>query len=123
MTDQIFEPPVYTYRVKEVVKVIDGDTIDVQLDIGFASYLRKRLRFLGVDTYEVRGDEREKGLLAKARLIEMLGAADQIYVQTVMDSKGKYGRVLAWVWVENNGKLTLVNTQLIEEGHGVAYPI
>ena len=120
---QVFEPPVYTYRVKEVVKVIDGDTIDVQLDIGFASYLRKRLRFLGVDTYEVRGDEKEKGLLAKARLIEVLDAADQIYVQTVMDSQGKYGRLLAWVWVENDGKLTLVNTQLIEEGHGVAYPV
>ena len=120
---QVFEPPVYTYRVKEVIKVIDGDTIDVQLDIGFASYLRKRLRFLGVDTYEVRGDEKEKGLLAKARLIEVLDAADQIYVQTVMDSQGKYGRLLAWVWVENDGKLTLVNTQLIEEGHGVAYPV
>lgn len=119
---QVFEPPVHTYRVKKVVKVIDGDTIDVQLDVGFASYLRKRLRFLGVDTYEVRGAEKEKGLLAKARLIEMLDAADQIYVQTVMDSQGKYGRLLAWVWVENDGELTLVNTQLIEEGHGVVYP-
>lgn len=120
---QVFEPPVYTYRVKEVVKVIDGDTIDVQLDIGFSSYLRKRLRFLGVDTYEVRGDEKEQGLLAKARLQEMLDSADNIYVQTVMDSQGKYGRLLAWVWTENDGELTLLNTQLIEEGHGVAYPI
>lgn len=123
MIDQVFEPPVYTYRVKEVVKVIDGDTIDVQLDIGFASYLRKRLRFLGVDTYEKRGEERELGLAAKARLEEILASADNIYVQTVMDSRGKYGRVLAWLWVETAGELTLVNNQLIVEGHGVAYPI
>lgn len=120
---QVFEPPVYTYRVKEVVKVVDGDTIDVQLDIGFASYLRKRLRFLGVDTYEKSGEDREKGLAAKARLEEILGAADKIYVQTVMDSQGKYGRLLAWVWVEVDGEVSLVNTQLITEGHGVAYPV
>lgn len=116
-----FQQPTYTYRVKEVVKVIDGDTIDVQLDIGFASYLRKRLRFLDVNTWEKYGVEKEKGLAAKARLEEMLSAADNIYVQTVIDSQGKYGRVLAYVWVETAGVLTLVNTQLIEEGHGVAY--
>lgn len=122
MTQQ-FQYPSYTYRVKEVVKVIDGDTIDVALDVGFASYLRKRLRFMGVNTWEVRGAEREKGLIAKARLEEILNAADRVYVQTIMDSQGKYGRVLAYVWVETGDAVTLVNTQLIEEGHGVEYMV
>lgn len=118
-----FQRPTYTYRVKEVVKVVDGDTIDVQLDVGFASYLRKRLRFMGVNTWEKSGAEKEKGLLAKARLEELLDGADNIYVQTIMDSQGKYGRVLAYVWVETAGVVTLVNTLLIEEGHGVEYMV
>jgi len=118
-----FQRPTYTYRVKEVVKVVDGDTIDVALDVGFASYLRKRLRFMGVNTWEKSGDEKEKGLLAKARLEELLAGADNIYVQTIMDSQGKYGRVLAYVWVETAGVVTLVNTLLIEEGHGVEYMV
>jgi len=118
-----FQRPTYTYRVKEVVKVVDGDTIDVQLDVGFASYLRKRLRFMGVNTWEKSGAEKEKGLLAKARLEELLDGADNIYVQTIMDSQGKYGRVLAYVWVETADVVTLVNTLLIEEGHGVEYMV
>lgn len=118
-----FQRPTYTYRVKEVVKVIDGDTIDVQLDVGFATYVRKRLRFMGINTWEKSGAEKEKGLLAKARLEELLDGADNIYVQTIMDSQGKYGRLLAYVWVETTDKLTLVNTLLIEEGHGVEYMV
>lgn len=118
-----FQRPTYTYRVKEVVKVIDGDTIDVQLDVGFATYVRKRLRFMGINTWEKSGAEKEKGLLAKARLEELLDGADNIYVQTIMDSQGKYGRLLAYVWVETTDKLTLVNTLLVEEGHGVEYMV
>lgn len=122
MTEQVFQPPVYTYKVKEVTKIVDGDTIDVNLDVGFEFYVHKRLRFLGIDTYEVRGDEREQGLVAKARLAEIIESADRLYVQTKMDGEGKYGRVLAWLWVEKGGELTNVNVQLLEEGHGVAYP-
>ena len=59
METPTFTKPVYCYRVVEVVKVVDGDTCDVLLDVGFHTYLRKRLRFLGIDTWEVRGDERE----------------------------------------------------------------
>ena len=109
--------PNYTYRAT-VVKIVDGDTIDVDLDVGFNTTMRKRLRFLGIDTYEVRGVEKEQGLVAKARLTEMLNQADQIYVQTVMDAKGKYGRVLAYVWTETDGALMNVNEQLLVEGHG-----
>jgi len=112
--------PNYTYRAT-IVKVVDGDTVDVDLDVGFNTTIRKRLRFVGIDTYEVRGDEREQGLLAKARLIEMIELSDNIYVQTVMDATGKYGRVLAYFWTETDGAIVNVNEQLIIEGHGVPY--
>lgn len=119
--------PHYTYKAT-VVKVVDGDTIDVDIDVGFHTTLRKRLRFLGIDTWEVRGEEKEKGLIAKARLQEVLDQAESIYVQTVMDATGKYGRVLAWVWTvmptswsESGEHITNVNELLLKEGHGTAY--
>lgn len=109
--------PNYTYRAT-VNRVIDGDTIDVDLDVGFNTTMRKRLRFLGIDTWEVRGSEKPQGLIAKARLEEMLQTSDKIYVQTVMDARGKYGRVLAFLWTETDGVLVNVNEQLLAEGHG-----
>lgn len=121
METPLFTKPVYCYRVAKVLKVVDGDTADVLLDVGFSTYMRKRLRFMGIDTWETRGEEREQGLIAKARLIEILEAADAIYVQTEMDAKGKYGRVLAWLWVEKDATVTNVNEQLILEGHGTEY--
>ena len=109
--------PNYTYRAT-VVKIVDGDTIDVDLDVGFYTTMRKRLRFLGIDTWEVRGAEKEQGLVAKARLTEIIQSSDNIYVQTIMDAKGKYGRVLAYLWTETDGVLVNVNEQLLAEGHG-----
>ena len=117
----VFTKPVYIYRVVEVVKVVDGDTIDVLLDVGFHTYLQKRLRFLKIDTWEVRGEEREQGLVAKARLIELLDESDAVYVQTVMDARGKYGRVLAWLWTEKDSVMTNINDQLLVEGHAQLY--
>lgn len=118
-----FTHPVYVYRVLEITKVVDGDTIDVVLDLGLHVRIHRRLRFMGIDTWEVRGEEREKGLAAKSRLQEMLDAGEKIYVQTVMDSEGKYGRVLAWLWVETNGQPLCLNEQLVLEGHGVEYSV
>jgi len=117
-----FTKPVYCYRVVKIIKVVDGDTCDVLLDVGFSTYIRKRLRFLGIDTWEVRGVEREEGLVAKARLQELLDAAENVYVQTEMDSQGKYGRVLAWLWVQVGATITNVNETLLLEGHGEVYP-
>ena len=112
-----FEQPSYTYRAK-VVKVIDGDTIDVELDVGFNTHIYKRLRFLGIDTWEVRGEEKPKGLIAKARLEELV-QDQELYVQTVMDGEGKYGRVLAWLWIDTDNGMVNVNNLLLEEGHGL----
>jgi micrococcal nuclease len=121
MEAPVFTKPVYIYRVVKVVKVVDGDTIDVLLDVGFHTYLQKRLRFLKIDTWEVRGEEREQGLLAKDRLIELLDESDAVYVQTVMDARGKYGRVLAWLWTEKDSAMTNINDQLLIEGHAQLY--
>ena len=116
----VFTKPVYCYRVVEVIKVVDADTCDVLLDVGFHTYLRKRLRFLGIDTWEIRGEEREKGLIAKKRLEELLSDSDEIYVQTEMDAKGKYGRVLAWLWTEKDATITNINEKLLLEDHGTS---
>lgn len=116
-----FAPPNYVYRV-EVERIIDGDTIDVRIDVGFKTFVFKRLRFLGINAFEVHGEEKEKGLAAKARLEELLSQADNVYIQTVMDATGKYGRVLAWIWTDVDGVMNNVNEILLEEGHGVVYP-
>lgn len=116
-----FEYPNYVYRAK-VVKIVDGDTIDVDLDIGFNTTVRKRLRFYGIDTWETRGVEKAKGNVAKAALALKLSDADDIFVQTVMDATGKYGRVLAWVWTVTDDDVECVNRVMLVEGHGTEYP-
>ena len=116
-----FQYPPYIYRC-EIVKVIDADTVDVNIDVGFGISVHKRLRFMNFDAWEVRGEEREKGLLAKARLQELIDTGENFFVQTVMDATGKYGRVLAWLWVEKpGGPLQNVIEILLEEGHGTEY--
>lgn len=114
-----FQKPTYTYR-GWVEKIVDGDTIDVRLDVGFDTHIYKRLRLLGVDTWELRGDEKEKGQIAKefvhTRLVNQ--AQREVYVQTKMDARGKYGRVLAWVWYRSVGDYICLNEVLLQEGHG-----
>jgi len=115
-----FVHPAYTYKCK-VIKVVDGDTLDVVIDVGFSTNITKRLRLFLIDAWEIRGVEKEKGLAAKKRLQEIVDSATQVYVQTIMDSVGKYGRVLSWVWVETNKELSNVNETLLNEGHGTIY--
>lgn len=116
-----FSIPNYTYRV-ELVRVIDGDTIDVDIDLGFNIRAQKRLRFLDIDTSELRGGTEESKAHARAardRVQELLGSAHKIYVQTVMDSTGKYGRLLAHIWYESPTMTQIpvcLNEQLIQEG-------
>lgn len=111
-----FHTPNYCYRTT-VVRVIDGDTMDVDLDVGFNTTMRKRLRFMGMNAWEIKGEEKGKGLMAKMFLEQLIESADQVVVQTVMDAKGKYGRVLAYVWVLKDNAVLNVNQLLVEEGH------
>ena len=114
--------PDYTYRIKEVVRVIDGDTVDVLIDLGFYLSARKRIRFLNIDTYELRGGTTETKTLAKAakaRLIELLATPEaKVYIKTKMDDTGKYGRLLGKLYVIRNsdGFIIDINHVLLEEG-------
>ena len=114
----------YEYKVK-VVRVIDGDTVDVDIDLGFGIWLRKeRVRIMGIDTPESRTrDKVEKafGLASKAKLKELLKNGAILKTQVSKkgeDMKGKFGRILGDFILEDDRKVTEV---LIEEGHAVAY--
>ena len=114
----------YTYKI-EVIKVIDGDTIDAKIDLGFDVAVKKRIRFMGINTPEARTrdlEEKARGLAAKARVKELLSEADEI--QLISHGVGKFGRCLGELNLCNSeGGLTLVNLnkKLIEEGHAVVY--
>ena len=114
----------YEYKVK-VVRVIDGDTVDVDIDLGFGIWLRKeRVRIMGIDTPESRTrDKVEKkfGLASKAKLKELLKNGSILKTQVSKkgeDMKGKFGRILGDFILDDGRKVTEV---LIDEGHAVAY--
>ena len=120
------------YEYKAVVnRVVDGDTIDVTIDLGFSVWKKMRVRMEGINTPESRTrdlEEKKRGLAAKDRLKEILLYNNNKCILKV-SGVGKYGRALATVLVDSlsplNGKdgITLidVNKQLIEEGHAVEY--
>ena len=106
----------YTYKAK-LDRVIDGDTIDANIDLGFDITIHKRIRLTGIDTPESRTrdlEEKARGLASKARLIELLGDGDFILESREV---GKFGRVLGTLHV---GQMN-INDQLVEEGHAVEY--
>jgi micrococcal nuclease len=113
----------FEYRVKQVMKVVDGDTIDVDIDLGFSISYSQRLRLAGIDTPESRTtDKLEKslGLESKEYLKSKLKDAKDIVVRTEKpDSSEKYGRILGWVYV--NGDSKSLNEQMIEDGYAWGY--
>ena len=117
----------YNFRVTEVTKVLDGDTIDVIIDLGFDLYKKERVRVAGVDTPEKRTkDEEEKALGYDAthwleeRLAAVLEGSDDLIIRTeLVGGVGKYGRLLGWLYV-GDSELSL-NEQMIEEGYAWAY--
>lgn len=111
----------YKYNVK-IKKVVDGDTVDVDIDLGFGVWLHKeRVRIMGIDTPESRTrDKVEKlfGLASKQKLKDLLPLSSmQVLVVEEYDAKGKFGRILGDFEIEDK-KVTDI---LIEEGHAVAY--
>ena len=114
------KPSPYSYRVKSIKKIIDGDTFDCILDLGFDVLLEARVRMMGIDTPESRTrdlTEKKFGLLAKEYLTEKLATEDLIVTTEVDNEKGKFGRILGWVWA--NG--VNINQQMIDENMAVAY--
>ena len=121
----------YEYKAK-ILRVVDGDTVDVDIDLGFGVWLRnERVRIMGIDTPESRTrDKQEKkfGLLAKERLKKLLPKGKDSVLRTQIDkdgedAKGKFGRILGnFVYGHgHNGRFTMVTDILIKEGHAVAY--
>jgi micrococcal nuclease len=108
----------YEYQA-ELVRVVDGDTIDAEIDIGFSVFVKKRVRLYGIDVFESRTrdlEEKKKGLAAKARLKELLKENGN-YFTLISYELGKYGRVLGEIFLDDDRN---VNDILIEEKH--AYP-
>ena len=116
----------YNYRAK-LVKVVDGDTIDALIDVGFDIWVKKRIRYKGIDTWESRTrnlEEKALGLKAKARTKELLEkiSSKSGYFRIKSYGLGKYGRVLADVFImDKNGKQWNINETLITEGHAYVY--
>lgn len=113
----------YIYRIREIHKVVDGDTIDADIDLGFSISLEKRIRLAGVDTPESRTtDLKEKamGLESKEWLKKKLEGAKDIIIKTELpDSTEKYGRIIGHLFI--NGEATSLNEQMITEGYALAY--
>ena len=122
----------FVYQVTSIEKIIDGDTIDVTLDLGFDVCTRQRVRLLGIDTPESRTrdlEEKKYGLLAKKKLREwclkaVASARDDIEIPLrcpEQASRGKFGRILAEVWVSEDGQWTNVNKWLCDNAFAVPY--
>jgi micrococcal nuclease len=113
----------YEYRVKQVLKVVDGDTIDVVIDLGFDISFTSRVRLAGIDTPESRTtDAREKilGLEVKEYLKKALEGATDIVIRTEkVDSSEKYGRILGWLFV--NKETGSLNMELVNKGYAWTY--
>tara|TARA_R100000664_G_C2708606_1_gene106205 strand:+ start:119 stop:508 length:390 start_codon:yes stop_codon:yes gene_type:complete len=116
----------YIYRGK-LERVVDGDTIDALIDVGFDIWIKKRIRYSGIDTWESRTrdlEEKAKGLEAKARNKELLEkvSSKSGYFRLKSHGVGKYGRVLGEIFIEDkDGKLYNINETLISEGHAYIY--
>ena len=116
----------FIYRGK-LERVVDGDTIDALIDVGFDIWVKKRIRYKGIDTWESRTrnlEEKKLGLAAKARNKELLEQVSSKpgYFRLKSYGVGKYGRVLADIFImDSNGVQININETLIQEGHAYQY--
>ena len=115
------DPTDYSYRVKKVTKIVDGDTIDVLLDMGFDILYQQRVRLFGIDTPESRTrdlEEKKYGLLSKYFMKAELSLGKKITVKTYKgDETGKFGRILGDIWIDGKS----VNQKMCDKGYAVPY--
>ena len=117
----------YNFRVTKIVKVLDGDTIDVLIDLGFDLFKKERVRIAGVDTPEKRTrdlEEKELGIHAtnwlKDKLTETIKGDEELIIRTELKGGvGKYGRLLGWLYI-GDADVSL-NEQMITEGYAWEY--
>jgi len=116
----------YIYRAK-LERVVDGDTVDALIDLGFDTWVKKRIRYKGIDTWESRTkdlDEKKLGLAAKERNKELLESVSSKpgYFRLRSHGVGKYGRVLGELFIKDiEGIEYNINQTLIDEGHAYEY--
>jgi len=108
----------YEYKA-ELVRVVDGDTVYLKVDLGFHITTVQSFRLRGIDTPEIRGSEREAGLVAKAVITDLL-AEGQITVKTT--KTGKYGRWIGTLYVDDGVKTIDVNEEMVRRGLAERYP-
>ena len=117
----------YNFRVIEITKVLDGDTIDVLIDLGFDLHKKERVRIAGVDTPEKRTRDLEEKALGidatnwlKDKLDGAISGADDLVIRTeLVGGVGKYGRLLGWLYIGDS--TVSLNEQMIEEGYAWSY--
>ena len=109
------------YNYKAVVQsVYDGDTCTVDIDLGLSTWIRsEKLRFYRINAPELRGAEREAGLKARDFLRSQI-EGKEVFIQTIKDRKGKFGRYLAEIWLEgDDGAWVNINDLMVEQGYAV----
>ena len=117
----------YNFRVTEINRVVDGDTIDVTIDLGFDLFKKERVRVAGVDTPEKRTrnlEEKELGIHAtnwlKKKLEDTIAGDEELIIRTELKGGvGKYGRLLGWLYIGDNN--ISINEQMIAEGYAWSY--
>ena len=110
----------YEYRIKKVVKVVDGDTLDLEIDLGFSLTKKERCRVAGIDTPECRTrdkEEKQYGMAAKVYMAGMLKKATNLRVKTEKD--GKYGRMLGWIYCDEYEES--LNERMVMDGYAWMY--
>ena len=112
----------YEYKAK-LDRVIDGDTVDCYIDLGFNINVKERVRLKGIDTPEIRTkdlEEKSKGFSAKERVEELFAGVESFKIKTELDKKGKYGRILGTIFLPEHNDTSL-NDMLLQEGHAKVY--
>ena len=117
----------YNFRVTKINRVVDGDTIDVTIDLGFDLYKKERVRVAGVDTPEKRTRDKEEKVLGidatnwlKSKLEEAIKGDDELTIRTELKGGvGKYGRLLGWLYIGDDN--VSLNEQMIGEGYAWPY--
>jgi micrococcal nuclease len=111
----------YEYKVEKILKIYDGDTITVRIDLGFGVFKIEKIRLSFIDTPEIRGEERPEGLISRDWLRAVLYQAEKenkdIIIKTIRDRKGKYGRYLAEIFIDGKS----INKEMLEEGLAEPY--